>query len=545
MHRNYFTLYQAALELNERLAGATVTGICSQNKNQLTVSFETADHEHLRLFIITRIPGLSIFVKAGPDSKSRQSVNLMTEVYGKTVSGIEMSPYDREITIRLQDRTVIILQLFGQKSNVLLVHNNVIADAFKEKNSLIGHPCQQNTSGRHILKTLETLAFDKTHFIRQLNENKKENIVETICATLPGFDPKLSRDLLKRAGTDADPSAVYFAFRDIFYELLDPLATVEEKENGEPEFTLLADSGTHSRTFDSVLEGLSFYSISLLKFLDTKEDLKSFRSRLQQQIRKKAKELEAYNPAMLEELIRNYETCGHLLMASLGNEGKGRKSITLQNILEKEVPDDITIALKEALSLRQNAEEYFSKASKTRGKLKTMQDRHLVLEQEKKAMEQLLEKMESIESPKEARKFLEEHDAGKPGKNLAGSKKHEPLKQFRTFRLSPEVKLFVGKNAENNELLTFEFAKPDDIWLHARGTSGSHCVLKGAGMDHIDLIKKAAGIAAWHSAAKHSKLVPVIYTQKKFVRRSKKLQTGQVIVEREKVLFVKPAREPE
>ncbi|NTW82995.1 MAG: DUF814 domain-containing protein [Chlorobiaceae bacterium] len=544
MHRNYFTLYQAALELNERLAGATVTGICSQEKNQLILTFETADHHLFRLFVITATPRLSIFVKEGPESKTRQSAILMTEACGKSVSGIEISTYDREITIHLPDETAIILQLFGQKSNVFLVHNDVITDAFKAKSSHIGQLYPQNLSGEHILKKLESLALDKTLFISRLNENRTDDIVETICTFLPGFDPKLSKELLRRAGTNRDPSAIFEAFRTIFYELLDPLATVEEKENGEPAFTITAVTGSNSHTFDSVLEGLSFYSISMLKFLDTKEELKSFRTRQLQLLRKKTKELESYNPGMLEEFIRNYETCGHLLMAYLGNEGKGRKSITLQNILEKEAPD-ITIALKEALSLRQNAEEYFSKAAKTRGKLITMQERHLVLEQEKKAVERLLNEMESIGSPKEARKFHEEHGTSKPGKTQSGRNKHEQGLPFRTVRLSPEVTLLVGKNAENNELLTFEFSKPDDIWLHARGASGSHCVLKGAGMNHLDLIKKAAAIAAWYSAAKHSKLVPVIYTQKKFVRRSKKLQTGQVIVEREKVLFVKPSRESE
>ena len=59
-------------------------------------------------------------------------------------------------------------------------------------------------------------------------------------------------------------------------------------------------------------------------------------------------------------------------------------------------------------------------------------------------------------------------------------------------------------------------------------------------MQHLDEIKKAAEIAAWYSSAKHSELVPVLYTLKKYVRHGKNLPLGQVIVEREKVLFVKP-----
>ena len=57
-----------------------------------------------------------------------------------------------------------------------------------------------------------------------------------------------------------------------------------------------------------------------------------------------------------------------------------------------------------------------------------------------------------------------------------------------------------------------------------------------------NIVKKAAEIAAWYSAAKHSELVPVLYTLKKYVRRGKNLPAGQVIVEREEVVIVRPSK---
>ena len=67
-------------------------------------------------------------------------------------------------------------------------------------------------------------------------------------------------------------------------------------------------------------------------------------------------------------------------------------------------------------------------------------------------------------------------------------------------------------------------------------------MLKGATLQHQNEIKKAAEIAAWYSAAKHSELVPVMYTLKKYVRRGKNLPTGQVIVDREEVVMVRPSK---
>ena len=212
----------------------------------------------------------------------------------------------------------------------------------------------------------------------------------------------------------------------------------------------------------------------------------------------------------------------------------------MKNIFEPGAPDKI-IALKEALTVQKNAEEYFSKASKTREKLKKMKERHALLRKETATLEELLAATERISSPREARRFIEQQNTrpGKPGDPTLKNIRTAP--PFRTANISPSITLFVGKNAANNELLTFSHTKPDDIWLHARGASGSHCVLKGTTLNNLQAIRQAAETAAWYSSAKHSKLVPVIYTLKKYVRRGKKLATGQVIVEREEVLLVKPS----
>ena len=316
---------------------------------------------------------------------------------------------------------------------------------------------------------------------------------------------------------------------------------MREKESGEPVFSLLHIAQKETRFFDSILEGLSYYSIKMWQFVETQEELKTVQKKLKRELEKKQKGVDGFKPEMLEGFARNYETSGHLLMASLYQPRTERASITVQNIFEPGVPDT-TIRLKEALTLQKNAEEYFSKASKTRGKLKVMQERLTGLKRDKNALEELLAATETITTLKEARRFIEEHSAllGKTG--ALGQKNNRSPLPFRIVQLSRSTSLFVGKNAANNDLLTFTHARPNDIWLHARGSSGSHCVLKGATLQHLNEIKKAAEIAAWYSAAKHSELVPVMYTLKKYVRRGKNLHAGQVIVEREEVVIVRPSK---
>ena len=171
-----------------------------------------------------------------------------------------------------------------------------------------------------------------------------------------------------------------------------------------------------------------------------------------------------------------------------------------------------------------------------------MLERNSRLVNEKNKLAEIIASTENIATPKEARKFVESHAGILNTSKTLPAKNRSSALPFRTVKISTSATLFIGKNAANNDLLTFTYARPNDIWLHARGAAGSHCILKGVSMNQLNEITQAAEIAAWNSAAKHSELVPVIYTLKKYVRHGKNLPAGQVIVEREEVLIVKPVR---
>jgi predicted ribosome quality control (RQC) complex YloA/Tae2 family protein len=103
--------------------------------------------------------------------------------------------------------------------------------------------------------------------------------------------------------------------------------------------------------------------------------------------------------------------------------------------------------------------------------------------------------------------------------------------------------VWVGKSSENNDLLTMKYAKPNDLWFHARGSSGSHVILRmgtGKGEPSKQAIHEAAGIAAYYSKMKGAKHVPVAVTERKYVRKPRGAEPGSVTIEREKLLFVEP-----
>ena len=103
--------------------------------------------------------------------------------------------------------------------------------------------------------------------------------------------------------------------------------------------------------------------------------------------------------------------------------------------------------------------------------------------------------------------------------------------------------MWVGKNSENNDLLTMKYSKPSDLWFHARGSSGSHVILRigtGKGEPSRKALEETAAIAAFYSKMKTAKHVPVAVTERKYVRKPRGAPAGTVTIEREKLLFVNP-----
>ncbi|MGB0346104.1 MAG: NFACT RNA binding domain-containing protein, partial [Balneolaceae bacterium] len=83
----------------------------------------------------------------------------------------------------------------------------------------------------------------------------------------------------------------------------------------------------------------------------------------------------------------------------------------------------------------------------------------------------------------------------------------------------------------------------EDIWFHARGVSGSHIVIRmnnSKTVPDMSLIEEVASFAAYQSKAKGSKLAPVIYTKRKYVRKPKGSAHGAVFIQKENVVIVEP-----
>jgi predicted ribosome quality control (RQC) complex YloA/Tae2 family protein len=89
----------------------------------------------------------------------------------------------------------------------------------------------------------------------------------------------------------------------------------------------------------------------------------------------------------------------------------------------------------------------------------------------------------------------------------------------RHYLTSRGLSVLVGRGARENQQLTFKSARPEDLWLHARGVPGSHVILRDPeGRASADDLREAAEIAAYCSDASAEARIDVHVVRRKHVR---------------------------
>ncbi len=87
--------------------------------------------------------------------------------------------------------------------------------------------------------------------------------------------------------------------------------------------------------------------------------------------------------------------------------------------------------------------------------------------------------------------------------------------------------MYVGKNNLQNDELTFQFAKGNDWWFHAKGAPGSHVIVKADGVELPNrTFEEAARLAAYYSSLRDSEKVEIDYVEKKTGEEAQWFQAG-------------------
>lgn len=529
MLSNYHTLRCIASSLDSTTRGATIDGVFSQAKNELVISFPAGTGS---LVISCRPDTNTLYLHTGFTRARTNTADLFPDVIGSTVVSTLMHPADRVVTLTLDNGFSVSAQFFGAKSNVLLIGpDGRIRDSFKGARTLVGSTPQFREG---------ELVYDLT-LLESAVEGSPSLPLEPIIKKLyPSLGTLLTREVLYRSGEQPVRSSL----QEILEELSSPRPRVYVEKAGEGmTFSLIPLhhlSDAVAREFDSIHEAIR-YVVSRRRAADAlSDDRAAIILRLRQVIDKTQRtmgaiEADTRNTARADE----YERFGSLLMTHLRTIQQGARSV--------DVPDassSLTIPLDIRLTPVQNAQRYFEKAKKSRLAHDQARERLGSLRASHERAGALLRTVETLGTKAELKAFMTDNADALEEFGIGEKSKAREQLPFRIFRVDGGFEVWAGKSSANNDLLTLKHAKPNDLWFHARGSGGSHVVLKvgsGKGEPGKKAKEQAAGIAAYYSKMKNAKMVPVAMTEKKYVRKPKGAPPGTVVIEREKVIFAEPA----
>ena len=308
------------------------------------------------------------------------------------------------------------------------------------------------------------------------------------------------------------------------------------------------DQGKKASRF-SPLPGIDNYPLSAAieaHYHGKEADLAQDRARgmrlhsLKKTLKKDQRRIESWREDLMKATkYRDYACYGELLKANLGMIRKGTDCITLVDYFDEAMPE-VTIPLDPTKTAQGNMDDYFRKHRKYLSAERELKPR---IEEAERILETLRREIRAIEDGSwlPPPPLSRSHESIRQPTSRPEDRSQQRRGPFRRFISTDGVPIYVGRNARENDELTFGLAKSDDLWLHARGTPGSHVVVRVEKGKEAppETLKDAAMLALVYSDLKKSGKGDVVYTRRKWVKKAKGQAAGAVIVTQEKTIYVK------
>jgi predicted ribosome quality control (RQC) complex YloA/Tae2 family protein len=470
--------------------------------------------------------------------------SLFQEVFGTRAHRVALATRDRFLSIELDGSWTIVFTPFGPRPNVLLVRETTPQavvrslsreDEWVDKAPPVPRPAREITSYEHFVEEWSSQSIPPLRRLSRL---------------FPLLDKVHIREALFRGGIarldeeeEPPPDRIYGLVRTIEEELETPTAHVYTLPEGtllsQIELRHLADLDVEE--FDSMNTAVAHAVRSGLRRQAVESVREPMEARVRREIDRSQSALRQISKAeRAATRAKEYEKWGHLLMAHASTLSGGEHNVEVPDVMES--GDPITIPVKPELSPVENATRYYEKAGKLRRERDLIPQRKEEIEARLRLLEEALTAIHEA-SNAETLRALQKDRLDPLGLDESRADDGRP-RPFRRFVVFGGFEVLVGRNARENELLTWKTASKHDLWFHARGVSGSHVVLRVSSKSAEvprRAREQAAAIAAYYSKARGSGMAAVHMTERKYLARAKGADTGTVRLLREDVLLVEPA----
>lgn len=490
MINSWFTLEKCALYFDGLYRAAVLERCISFRKNELMMVFR--DRKPLLVHLGT--PFQYCITVREPLSPKRESVRIFPGVENNIVESVDILPAERVIRFRLKNTGDLSLVFLSNRGNVVYEHDGE-TEHFK----------------KHIQIDAEILQERPAPEYNSIGED-------------PRFNRFWKHNIADMLGTDD------------YAEIL----SILKNSNGgvkNGRFVLTPNPGN----FDAQIffENYRSYIFGSLQDRQFREAYQRIEKRISDSMERLQKQLnESQNDIQLRDRAEKYRyfadtlnTCRHL-----ATEHQERFEIP-EPYRNPAFPAEIP--LSPDTGLQEQIDQFYEKSRTALARIKSGHERRKTLLNTYRELESDYADFVKIDNYRDLQDWKKTHDSITGAGQTAQQSERRPYREF----LIDGWRIWVGKSAKDNAELTFKYAAKTDLWLHVRHGTGSHVILKKDGKKQLpsSVLNKAAALAARFSEQKHSGLVTVVCTERKYVSKIKGAGPGKVRYQFERDIMAEPA----
>ena len=563
-------------ELKPILTGAKIDKVHQPGRDEMILALRLGrGNGRLLLSASPNHPRLQMteLSRENPDAPPMFCMLLRKHLMGGRILSVEQPHLERIVELRLEvldelgDRKErrLILEAMGRRANLVLVDDQGrIVDCLRRVDG-------DMSAQRQLLPGLfyrlppamekaDPTALDGGEWLRRVEQAPGESRVDHwLLDTFGGWSPLVCREIAFRAGGRVDVAfdelgpqgrvrvgeaaeALLKAVRENSFT-----PTVISVEKRPKDFTFFpaeqyeeAGECTAYPTFSALMDRFYEQRENQERIRQKGQDLirsvPNARDRTARKIANQQRELEATQD---RERLRQF---GDIITSNLHAMERGMATLRAMDFYDPE-GGEVEIKLDPLLTPQQNAAKYYKEynKAKTAEEMLTIQ-----LEKGRRELDYLNSVLENItlaEGERDLQEIRQElADTGYLRRQIKGKDKGRRLSpKPMEFRSTAGLRISVGKNNMQNDLLTCKQAFKSDIWFHTQKIHGSHVILwTGGAQPDLQSLNEAACLAAWFSQGRESGKVPVDYTPVKYVKKPAGARPGMVVYTTYETAWVTP-----
>ncbi len=553
------TIACMAHELQEKLTGGRISKIAQPEADELLLTVKSREG-NFRL-LLSASAGLPLVYltganKPGPMTAPNFCMLLRKHISGGRILSVTQPSLERILRFEIEHldelgdlcRKYLVVEIMGKHSNIIFCSDtDQIIDSIK-------HVSAQMSSVREVLpgrvyfipdtqEKADPLGITEENFTALIRK-KAAKLSKALYTSLTGLSPVAAEEICAQASLDSDRAANSYEQAELIHLYRTFTRFLAPVRSGAYEPVIYYDGKTpvefsclpltvyeHCRkeTFSSVSGLLERYYAEKNTLTRIRQKSTDLRRIVQTALERNIKKYDLHAKQLKDtEKREKYRIYGELINTYGYGVEPGSKSFEALNYYTGEM---VTIPLDPQIPVQENAKKYFDKY----GKLKR------TCEAVTKLLEETGSEVEHLRSVQTALDIaLQEEDlvqikeelmqSGYIRKRNPGSKRPKITSKPFHYISSDGYHMYVGKNNLQNEELTFQTARGNDWWFHAKGAPGSHVIVQTNGGELPDTtFEEAARLAAYYSSNRGADKVEIDYVEKKHVKKPNGSRPGFVV----------------